>query len=344
MRRVAIIGGGVAGLSAALSLEEHEVPSVIIERERELGGLCTRLGCKAIDRCVRCDACLAMNLVTKARSSDLIDRLTGADVRSVSGQPGDFRIDYRSSGRGHAIHAGAIICSVGAEPFDARLDKRLGYGEIQDVITSLDLEHGLMETGKVLVPSTGLPPKKVAFILCVGSRDDRFNAGYCSKACCKYTFKMAQALKAIDQSCAIAFFYMDWRLYDPRENVRAWSSSEKSISLVRARPSEIVIGDDSKLEVRFAQEGDASIGSEPFDLVVLSIGMTKARGAIELAGLLGVETDKHGFMSSVNGTCATTRPGIFLAGACSGPKEILESAKQGAMAASMAARFLEANK
>jgi heterodisulfide reductase subunit A2 len=343
MKRVAIIGGGVAGLSAAMSLQERGVPSVIIERDDELGGLCGKLGCKGVERCVRCDACLARNLVAQVKSSPKVERLMKAELLSVSGHPGDFRLTVKENkhGRGHGVRAGAIICAIGGEPFDARMDKRLGYGEVQDVITSFDLERQLSEKGAATVPSTGLPPTKVAFILCVGSRDERFNTGYCSKACCKSSFKLAQALRTLAPGCNITFFFMDWRLYDPRENVRVWSSGEDGVRLIRSRPCEVVLGEGPKPEVHFALEGDTEVGAESFDMVVLSIGTGRAKGSAELAQTLQIETDVHGFMRSINIPCASTRPGIFLAGVCKGPKEILECAKEGAIAASRAMEFLE---
>jgi len=342
MKRVAIIGGGVAGLTAALSLEQRGVRSVILERDQELGGLCGQLGCKGVERCVRCDACLARNMISQVRSSPLIERLKQSELRSVSGPPGDFRLAVKVGGQRRRLNAEAIICATGGEPFDANLDKRLGYGEIKDVVTSMDLERQLSAQGRFLVPSTDLPPKKVAFILCVGSRDERFGASYCSKACCKYSLKLAQALRAKDPECCITFFFMDWRLYDPRENVRAWSNSEKGVRLVRSRPAEVCLGEGSRPEVRFATEDDASIEAEGFDAVVLSVGLRPSRGSMDLAKMLQIETDVHGFMRSLDaGPCTSTRPGVFLAGTCRGPKEIVECAKDGAEAASQAAAFLE---
>ncbi|MDD1747668.1 MAG: FAD-dependent oxidoreductase [Methanomassiliicoccales archaeon] len=342
MNRVAIIGGGVAGLSAAISLERRGVPSIIVEREEALGGLCGELGCKGVERCVRCDVCLARDMVAQARSSPLIERLGRAELRSVSGQPGDFRLAIRVGGQGHRlVRAAVIVCATGGEPFDAHLDKRLGYDELADVVTSLDLERQLSAEGRFLVPSTSAPPKKVAFILCVGSRDERFNTSYCSKACCKYSFKLAQGLRAIDPGCAITIFFMDWRLYDPRENVRAWASGDSGVRLVRSRPAEVLLGEDSRPEVRFASEKDAIVEVEAFDAVVLSVGLRPARSAAELARTLQVETDAHGFLRSPKGEpCASTRPGVFLAGTCRGPKEIVECVKDGAEAASKAIAFM----
>ena len=343
MKRVAIIGGGVAGLSAALSLEQRGIHSVIIEKEAELGGLCAELGCKGVVKCVRCDVCLVMNMVGQVKASPGIERIRGSELSSVSGKPGDFRLTIRRTDNGQRsiLRAGAIICATGGEPFDARLDKRLGYGEVEDVITSLDLELQLSRAGKASVPSTGQAPRKVAFILCVGSRDELSDAGYCSKACCKYSFKLGQALRSIDPECEVTFLFMDWRLYDPRENVRVWASGERGVRLVRSRPAEVVMAEGAGPEVRFASEGDKGIESEVFDLVVLSVGIRPSKDAQELSRTLHVEADAHGFMRSREGEpCTSTREGIFLAGTCSGPKEIVECAKHGAAAASKAVALM----
>jgi heterodisulfide reductase subunit A len=282
-------------------------------------------------------------MVGQAKASPNIERIMGSELSSVSGEPGDFRLTIRrsDSGQRRSLRAGAIICATGGEPFDARLDKRLGYGEVEGVITSLELEQQLNKAGKASIPSTGLAPKKVAFILCVGSRDERLGAGYCSKACCKYSFKLGQALRSMDPECEVTFLFMDWRLYDPRENVRVWASGERGVRLVRSRPAEVVVAEGGGPEVRFASEGDIGIESEVFDLVVLSVGIRPSKDAQELSRMLQVEADIHGLMRNREGdTCSSTREGIFLAGTCCGPKEIVECAKDGAAAASRAVAFL----
>lgn len=344
MRKVAVLGGGVAGLCAALSLAERGLHCIIIERRDRLGGLCGELGCKGIAKCVRCDACLAEDKLAFVESSPGIERIPGAEIVSVSGGPGDFRISLRMDGGAEErrVRAGAIICATGADAFDARLDKRLGLGEVRDVITTLDLERQLREDGHVRVPSTGRAPRSVAFVMCVGSRDERLQVGYCSKACCKTSFKLGQAIKAMDPACQMTYLFMDWRLYDPKENVRLWASGHQDVRLVRSRPAEILEGEDGRPEVRFVSEGDLSIECQAFDLVVLAVGMRPSTGARELAEKLCIELDEFGFMRSLPAEpCLSTRPGIFLAGACRGPKDISESAKDGALSASRAVSFLE---
>lgn len=344
MKEVAIIGGGVAGLTAALSLADRGIHCTIVEKEGRLGGLCKELGCKGVARCVRCDVCLAEDKVSQVRASPAVERIKGAEVVSVSGPPGDFLLSIRENGTGaeRRVRAGAIIVASGAEAFDAALDKRLGLGQVRGVLTTLDLERQLRREGKVVITGGHQAPRSIAFVLCVGSRDQRFQAGYCSKACCKASFKLGQALKALDAACQITFLFMDWRLYDPKENVRLWSLGQEAVRLVRSRPAEIVPGEDGRPEVRFASEGDASIESRSYDMVVLAVGMMPTQDAQAIASRLGIVRDEFGFLSSPPGRpCLSSRPGIFLAGACRGPKDILESVKDGSLAASRAVSFLE---
>jgi heterodisulfide reductase subunit A2 len=344
MRKVLILGAGTAGLSAARALSERGVPSILVERTSILGGMAVEFGCKGLNECVRCDVCLARDLVSEVKRSDLIERVKGADIAKVSGKPGDFMItlsDLASGNGGRHLSAGAIICAIGYEPFDAALEPRLGYGIVPGVVSALDVERQLKERGKVVL-SSGLGPKSVAFIQCVGSRDKRFRQELCSRACCKYSFKMAQLLRRADPDASISFHYMDWRLNDPRENVRKWASGQKGVELLRSRPAEVFSGEDGRPTIRFVAEGDARVEEKGYDLVVLSVGIGPSAQTSRIARVLGVEADGFGFLRSNPGdACVSTRPGIFLAGCCRGPKDIVESAKDGQVAAHKAFQFLE---
>jgi len=346
MKKVLIIGAGTAGLSAASSLSERGISSVLIERSAILGGMATEFGCKGIRECVRCDACLARDKVNEVKRSELVERIKGANISKLSGKPGDYRITLSGlslEGGKRQVRAGAIICAFGYEPFDAKLDHRLGYGLVGDVISSVDVERQLKATGRIVVPSTGNNPANVAFIQCVGSRDKRFKQELCSRACCKSAFKMSQFLKKQDPETMITFHYMDWRLNDPRENVRQWASGQNGVELLRSRPAEVFSGEDHRPTIRFAAEGDAQVNEKGYDLIVLSVGIAPSSETSRLAQVLGTEVDRYGFLRTIPGdACVSTRAGIFLAGCCSGPKDLVESAKDGAVAAHKAFQFLEA--
>ena len=342
-RTVAIIGGGVAGLSAAVQLAEKGIRPVIVESEPELGGKVKAYGCKGVRECVHCDVCLGVNLIKEVKRLG-VERFKGAKVLSLSGRPGRYRlrlsVDGSSSTR--TLSAGTIIVATGAEPFDPSVEKRLSHGQIKDVISAVEVEHQIRASGKLLVPSTGMAPKSVAFVQCVGSRDLSKGSGACSKACCKYSWKMAQLLKRIDPETSILYLFMDWRPVDAQDDIRSWAAGQKNVRLIRSRPSEVLLGEDGRPVVRFATDDDSIIEEEAVDLVILSVGMVPSAGSKELSHALRLEEDAQGFiLTSELDRHQTSRPGVYAAGSCTGSKDIRESAKDGERAAGAAARSLE---
>ncbi|HVO77361.1 MAG TPA: FAD-dependent oxidoreductase, partial [Methanomassiliicoccales archaeon] len=185
-RQVAVIGAGVAGLSAAVSLAERGFRPVLIEAKGELGGEASEFACKGLDRCVRCDVCLARDLVRKAKSLG-IERIRNARPTELSGRKGAFRLGFRvKDSVSSTIAACAIVLAIGAVPYDPTEDRRLGYGILKDVMSAYDAEVQHARTGRLLVPSTGSAPGSVAFVQCVGSRDVRAEvvlSSLCSKVC-----------------------------------------------------------------------------------------------------------------------------------------------------------------
>jgi heterodisulfide reductase subunit A len=344
MSRVVIVGGGTAGLAAARTLANRGVKSLIVERSGVLGGRANGFGCKGRDECVRCDVCLSGDQLDEVKASELVERIKGSVVTRVSGQPGDFNVTIKNltTKGARRVKAGAVIAAIGYQPFAADRDSRLGHGLVPDVITAEEAEWQLNQSGSIVVPSTGKRPKEVAFIQCVGSRDARLGADYCSKVCCKYSLKMGQLLMRLDPEIRLSFLFMDWRPYQSAGEVYDWSKENKGIELLRSRPAEVVQGDSGRPAVRYATPGDSTVEEREFDLVVLSIGISPPDGAAEMGRVLGIGTDEFGFLrTDGSGPCATSREGVFLAGCCSGPKDIEESAKEGVTAAGMALELKE---
>jgi len=125
--------------------------------------------------------------------------------------------------------------------------------------------------------------------------------------------------------------------------VAQWASGQKGVELLRSRPAEVFCGDDGRPTIRYAAEGDLRVEERGYDLVVLSVGIRPSAQTARLAEVLSIGTDPSGFLRSLPGdACASTRAGIFLAGCCRGPKDLVESAKDGQVAARQAFQFLEA--
>jgi len=240
------------------------------------------------------------------------------------------------------VSAGAVILSIGFEPFDPRLDKRLNNGIIPDVITAYEAEKQLLQDGYLALAREKKKARSVAFVQCVGSRDHRFGTDYCSRVCCKYSLKLAQLLKKLDPELEISYYFMDWRPCDQQDDLYAWVKSVNKVELVRSRPSEIVSGDDGRPEVRFASPMGDKVESRQHDIVILSQGIRPALDAGSICDRFGLERDESGFVKSPESDpCITNRVGVFVAGCVRAPMDLVDSAMDGAIAAGKAISFLE---
>ncbi len=342
MKKVLIIGGGTAGISAALSLAERGVPSVVVEK-KAFGGMAENLACKGKVECVRCDVCLAHDKVRDMKRSSLIEKVGPAEVQDLAGDPGSFLATISlASGKMKQVSAGAVILSIGLEPFDPRLDKRLNYGTVAGVITAYEAEKQLLQEGYLALARDKKKERSIAFVQCVGSRDRRFGADYCSRVCCKYSLKLAQLLKKLDPELEISYYFMDWRPCDQQDDLYAWATSSNKVELVRSRPSEIVPGDDGRPEVRFASPIGDEVESRQHDIVILSQGIRPALDAGSTCDRLGLERDESGFVKSQESDpCITNRAGVFVAGCVRAPMDLVDAEKDGSIAAGKAYSFLE---
>ena len=215
-----------------------------------------------------------------------------------------------------------------------------GYGRYPDVITALQLERLMNASGptkgEVVRPSDGKHPKTIAFIACVGSRDEKVGRPYCSKICCMYTAKQAIMLKEHDPSVQTYVFYMDLRAggrYYDEFTRRAQETF--GARYLRGRVSRIYPQGE-----RYVVQGyDTLIGRAvevEADLVVLANGVTSARGSVELMQTLGISYDGYGFINEAHvklRPVETNTAGIYLAGCAAGPKDIPDTVAQASAAA-----------
>ncbi|MBI2934910.1 MAG: CoB--CoM heterodisulfide reductase iron-sulfur subunit A family protein [Chloroflexi bacterium] len=234
---------------------------------------------------------------------------------------------------------GAIVVATGFKTFDHSVYGEYGGGRFPDVITGLQLER-LMNAagptlGEVKRPSDGAHPKSVVFISCVGSRDESKGRPYCSKICCMYIAKQAIMLKEHDPEVQSYVFYIDIRAggKDFDEFVRR-AQEEYGALYIRGRVAKIY-QDGKKLMVC----GEDSLIGRPVeiaaDMVVLATGVEPSPGAAELAQTLNTSYDSYGFMVEAHPKLRpveTNTDGIFVAGACVGPRDIPESVAHGGAA------------
>ncbi|MDA8336223.1 MAG: FAD-dependent oxidoreductase [Peptococcaceae bacterium] len=249
-------------------------------------------------------------------------------------------IDHGMEGETLRVQVGSIIMAPGFTAFDPKALEYYGYGRLPNVVTSLEFERILSASGPyaghLKRPSDGREPQKIAWIQCVGSRNRRIEHGYCSSVCCMYAVK--EAVIAKEHSAAgldTTIFFMDMRTYGKGfEKYYNRARDENGVRFVRSRIYEVRPGaeDAERLLIRYGDE-QGVLRYEEFDMVVLSVGMEPAADAVTLARKMGLPLNQYNFLepAPLSGV-ATAKPGIYVAGAFAGPRDIPETVTQASAA------------
>jgi len=239
------------------------------------------------------------------------------------------------------VEVGAIVVATGYDLYAAEQARELGWGRHPDVVTGLEFERLLSASGPtsgiVRRPSDGRVPKEVVFIQCVGSRDPEGGVPYCSKICCMYTAKHAMLYKHKVPHGQAYVFYMDVRAGGKGyEEFFNRAVEEDRALYVRGRVSR-VFEEDGQLKVWGADTLTGQAVEIDADLVVLATAMVANTGHGQLAQLLRVIADEHGFYQEAHPKLRpveTLTAGLYLAGAVQAPKDIPEAVAQASAAAS----------
>ncbi|MBI4286551.1 MAG: CoB--CoM heterodisulfide reductase iron-sulfur subunit A family protein [Chloroflexi bacterium] len=256
-------------------------------------------------------------------------------------------IDFTMKAEKIEASVGAIILSPGYETFDPKPRGDFGYGRYKNVVTSLDYERMLSASGpyagELRRPSDGKPPKKIAWLQCVGSRQVTPGGNsYCSSVCCMYTTKQAILTKEHDASVEATIFNNDIRAYG--KDFERFYQRAQSMPGVRYIRSYVTAGREipntKNVTIKYALDS-GEVKEEEFDLVVLSIGMAPPAEVEKLAGKLAIELNSHHFCKTGEySPVETSRPGIFASGAFRGPMDIPESVLSGSGAAALCGQLL----
>ena len=259
-------------------------------------------------------------------------------------------IDLRQREREQELDVGAIVVATGYKPFDARRIPIYGYGKYPNVYTSLEVERLLNASGPThgeVVMRDGTYPAAVGIIHCVGSRDARYNA-YCSRVCCMASLKLAHLIK--ERSGAEVYnFYIDMRTAGKGYDEFYGRILKEGMHLIRGRVAEVTDWTTSPEEegrlVICAE--DTLVGAArriPVDMVVLAVGMEPQADAWEVRRRLNISCGSEGFFTERHAKLApvsTFTDGVFLAGACQGPKDIPDSVAQAGAAAAEALALID---
>jgi len=245
------------------------------------------------------------------------------------------------------VQVGAIIVTTGFNLFDAGKKEEYGFGLYDNVITGLALERLLSASGPtgghVVRPSDGKIPKKVAFIQCVGSRDEKSGNLYCSRVCCMYATKEAELVKEHVPGVDVTIYYMDIRAFGKGfEEFYQRAKGEFGIKYVKGRVAEVLENPaNSNLFIRAENIESGELIEDEVDMIVLSTGLVPA-ATNDFEKILPLKMGDDNFFVTVNpkiDPVTTTIEGVFIAGVAEGPKDIPDSVAQ-ASAAAMKASIL----
>ena len=262
-------------------------------------------------------------------------------------------IDFDQKAERVQVKVGTIIVATGFKTFDARRKPQYGYGVLPNVITALEAERLLSPTG----PTEGVPylkdgtkPERVGIIHCVGSRDKNTNE-YCSKVCCMYSLKLAHLIKE-RTGAEVYNFYIDMRT--PGKGYEEFYEKllGEGLKLIRGRVAEVTTAALTRAEkdhliIRVEDTLAGCVRRIPVDMVVLSVGLEPQADTQEVRRMLNLSCGREGFLQELHPKLApvsTATDGIYIAGACQGPKDIPETVAQAGAAASEALALIHRGK
>ena len=311
------------------------------------------------ERCINCDRCAqacpqelpdpfqaglvqrkaayrpALRTVPDAYALDVGDYCLGC-ARCVAACP-TAAIDLGQSATTVVERVSSVILASGIRLYDAALSQEYGYGRFANVFTGLEMERMTSPAGpgegRILRRSDGLPPQRIAWLQCVGSRDKAHD--YCSSFCCGYATRQAVLARQLLPQAEARILLMDDRVFD-----KSFSATYDplraayGIGLLRCRPS--VIREDPATRDLLLQEpgDDGCLGEQRYSMVVLSVGAQAAAEGADLARALGLAPDAFGFVRTRElAPVDTAREGLYIAGGAAGPASIADSVTQGAAAA-----------
>jgi heterodisulfide reductase subunit A len=418
---VLVIGGGVAGIEAALNLADAGYYVYMVEKEPSIGGKMALLN--EVFPTNDCSICVLAPKMTEVSNHPNIELYTNSEITEITGSVGNFTVkglkkpryvsedkckgcieecssvcpveisnpfdygigkikaismpfpqavpqcayindeycvgcglcrqvcpadavDYEQKEEEFSFDAGAVIVATGYNVFDASRKEEYGYSKYPDVITNMELERMINASGpthgKVVVPSTRETPQKVAFIHCVGSRDETVGNPYCSKVCCMSAIKNAQLLKERYPEMDIRLHYIDIRASGEMYEEYYTNAQSMGIQFVRGKVAEIQEDNSGKPVLRYEDTLENKIFEDTYDLVVLSVGL-EANKDEKISSMLNLSTRSDGFYTVSHPKMRPVESnidGVYIAGCASGPKEIQISIAQGSAVASKAMQLL----
>ena len=347
---VLVIGGGVAGMAAALQVARAGFKVYLVEKEHMLGGRAYQLDTTypthncGICCMAYCKECVFTPKIEDIERESNIELLLNSEVDQISGGFGNRHVSVKRKGEKITFDVGIVIVAIGTKTFDPAKITQYRYHDSMDIVTSMDfvkLMRGAQRTG-LTRPSDGRRVKTVNIALCVGSRCKVHGNTNCSLVCCTYAIGTAKEIKKLMPETQVYIHYIDLR--GPYRGFEEFSNEARAmgIQFVRGKVGEILVEPDHLL-VR-AEDADTGIvlGIKS-DLVILAVGQEPSVGSLALARMLHIQVDSDNFMKDVNPMLpADIRRGIYIVGCAQGPKGIRYSIDDAMSAANEAINVLRA--
>jgi len=316
-KNVLIIGAGPAGIEAAITLKKLGNGVALLEKESQTN---TNLRNKMLLFPDFSEAeTLVKDMDKKLVENNIAPLFNTEVVHLEQKETGWVATDANQK----TYSADAVLVATGYTPFNAARKEEYGYGIYNGVITSLDLEEMFKKNN--IANAFGENPKKVCFLQCVGSRDEKTGNNYCSKICCITAVKQAIELKKLSPETEVFIFYMDLRMWGQGyEELYREAQEEYGIYFIRGRISEAAATFDGKIQIK----SEDTLMGLPLkmtpDLLVLMVGMEPAKGTKQLANCCNCE-EEYGFFKTLHPISAdqkTHKAKLFVAGACKRPMSI----------------------
>ena len=246
------------------------------------------------------------------------------------------------------VEVGAVVLATGFKLFDAELKPDYGFGRFPNVITATQMDRQLAPTrpfNTILRPSDGRVPDRIAYVSCVGSRDKQVGNPLCSKICCMYTAKQNQLIMGALPLADVAVHYMDVRAAGKRYEEFYTQAKAMGANYIKGRVAKITEMENGNLILRYEDiDNGGEITEAEYDLVVLSVGVQPSREAEKLFPDETLTLDDFFFVGEADEDLSSGRtnlPGVFVAGAASGAKDIVDSILHAGSAVAQAAAHLE---